>query len=144
MESVDPMTPAPNRRWFAYSLRTLFVVVTLAAVPISLLSLERSRVLARRAIASEMRVQGCTVGGAFSGEPIPGRGDFLNWLSEALGDEGLIPYVIHPQDASEEEIQRVRRAFPEAPMWIERGDGRQKITHRPLDGSWDHISIADD
>jgi hypothetical protein len=25
------MTPAPNRRWFRYSLRTLFVVVTLSA-----------------------------------------------------------------------------------------------------------------
>ena len=26
------MTPAPKRRWFAYSLRTLFVVMTVAAI----------------------------------------------------------------------------------------------------------------
>src|SRR5438874_2731868 len=98
----------------------MFVVVTVVAMLAGFLAMERRRVLVRRAIAAEARDKGWRVGGAGSGEPIVGRGDFMNWLAEALGDEALMPYVVYPEGVSDEEIQEVRKAFPEAPMWIER------------------------
>jgi hypothetical protein len=98
----------------------------------------------RRAIASEASGRGWEVTTEIRGEELRGRGDFLNWIANMLGDEGLVPHVVVPENTSEEAVQEARTAFPEASICIHCKDGTYKTMHRPLDGSWHNLAIDDE
>ena len=113
--------PAVKRRWLRFSLRTLFVVVTLLAVGIGWLT---SIVQARRAIRAELErhagpsfdpykaiiwEQGSISefsGRTWTPNPIP-------WYRRLLGDEPVGTLGL-PIDATEEDRRRIQAAFPEA------------------------------
>ena len=110
------MTPAPKRRWFRFSLRTLFVVMTVFAC---WLGYEINWIRQRHIVVGDTQVQtaryylGVWIDSKtrqshsrriYSVAPWP-----LNWLGEP-GYWG----VALKQGTSDDEVARVRRLFPEA------------------------------
>jgi hypothetical protein len=115
------MTPAPNRRWFRFSLRTLFVVVTILGC---WLAYEFNWIRQRRAVVAEspkwLAYEGEDIGPM--AQPLaPG----LLWLLGEKGYAGVNMVVIvdelddtlvdsWPPDDIKSELQRVEKLFPEA------------------------------
>ena len=72
-------TPKPKRRWFQYSVRTLLVLVTVAAVPCSWVAVKTQQARRERAIAPAIeRIGGTAVWATPSGPA---------WLRKLLGDD---------------------------------------------------------
>ena len=99
---------APNRRWFrfAFSLRTLFVVVTVLCL---WLGWNVQQVQERGRMATRMR------GGVVNipAEPYVGSYDPpLVW--RLTGAKEISNVYISPTDFNEREYNRIRRLFPEA------------------------------
>jgi hypothetical protein len=102
------MTPAPKRRWFAFSLRTLFVVVTvvaIAAYAMTVLSIVRQRQQASRVFP--IRATYANAGDAK-------RPPFV-W--RMLGAETVHVVVLEPA-GTESDVEKLRRLFPEASVAI--------------------------
>jgi hypothetical protein len=55
------MTPAPKRRWFAYSLRTLFVVVTVVSICVAWVAYERRQSRHEFQIVEQLQARNGTV-----------------------------------------------------------------------------------
>jgi hypothetical protein len=55
------MTPAPKRRWFSFSLRTLFVVVTASAAAIGYLTWKAKLLRERNELIETLRGRGAIV-----------------------------------------------------------------------------------
>jgi hypothetical protein len=93
-------------RWFHFSLRTLFVVVTMACVWLGMqVKWIRDR---QRAID--------TVSGWSLGARAP-------WSIRLLGEQGVDRIVLDPQTAKKRErVQQLRHLFPEAKLLIIVGD----------------------
>ena len=120
------MTPAPKRRWFRYSLRTLFVVVTLFGC---WLGYELNWLRQRRSfIADEVSVRerhpthdtwSATITLSAARGKTPPRAPGMLW---AFGEGGLTTVCVLAEGIDEQQLtdrdwQRVRQArrlFPEA------------------------------
>jgi hypothetical protein len=112
------MTPAPKRRWFRYSLRTLFVVVTAVCC---WLGWQAKMVNDRRAMRNDIEESGGKFPSFLSGniEPIQ-EGDqsfALSSIRRWLGDEELPAIYFPRRPASAIDIARARY-FPEATAFI--------------------------
>jgi hypothetical protein len=110
------MTTPPRRRWFQFSLATMFVGVTLTAMSISWSIWELKFVRDRQALIQRLN-QDPTVGGAY-----PASGDIyaktpvetIPFWRRWLGDRTIHVVVVSSDQFSQAEIQLVRRLFPEA------------------------------
>ena len=102
----------PKRRWYQFSLRTLFVVVTLLAIPCSYVGWQAGIVRKREAMRPWLREHGWRVFPATENyEPLPAGA--IPWIRRCFGDEPVFEIGFPPSsDASE--INDVRATFPEA------------------------------
>jgi len=88
------MTDKPKRRWYQYSLRSLFVLTTLVAIACSWYAWEMNEAAERRAAIAKIEKAGGNIGyydplGKFFG---PGFGDpprWYSWLRRLHGDVHL-------------------------------------------------------
>ncbi len=101
---------APNRRWFRFSLRTMFVVVTVLCVWLGYhLNWIRERHNAKVGFG-HLRIDAIYPDGTRYTGPIPCHAPWpLNWL----GEEGH-SLVMVPDNYAKEEIDRIKVLFPEA------------------------------
>jgi hypothetical protein len=108
-----------KRRWCQFSLRTLFVVVTLICI---WLGNDLSRIVERRQIATWVAERGGTV--VNGGDNVRyARDDFsktavkqpvqLSWRRRMLGDIPLTRIEL-PESTSTAQAERAAKAFPEA------------------------------
>ncbi len=114
-----PMSPASNRRWFRFRLRTLFVVVTGLCV---WLGLEASRVHKRNAALQRLRPQALLIS-TVSAErkKAPGERLWIPWSHvreipfsrRIMGDES-IGWIYLKRSAPEEDYILAKSMFPEA------------------------------
>lgn len=106
------MTPAPKRRWFKFSLRTLFVVMTVVAATLGWLSWRFEQARERRTIM----IQYLRAGAGF-GDTDRDRREPLFW--EFFGDVGPIMDIELPSDKfTEADQRRLQSIFPEIPVII--------------------------
>jgi hypothetical protein len=106
---------APKRRWFQFSLRTLFAVVTVIAI---WLGWELKTVRDRRILADWIAANGGRV--FYVGHDPYAAFDFYNqqreWISPLrrhLGDQvATIVYI--PQSATRDDIELISKIFPHA------------------------------
>ncbi len=113
-------TPQPRRRWFGYSLRTLFVAVTLFAV---WLGWELKFIRERNSLRDWIDANGfaCTAAEASPDlppgeqlfDPSPRRVSIPMWR-QWLGDEAIAYIGIGKQSPTHENWQNAKRLFPEA------------------------------
>jgi hypothetical protein len=101
------MTAVPNRRWFHFSLRTMFVVVTLVAVPIAWLGAEIQWLRERQAWRNDDHAN--TVRGWYGGSlrKVP-------WLSQQFGEGPMLWWELLDSAWTEEDRVVLQRLFPEA------------------------------
>jgi hypothetical protein len=113
------MTPAPKRRWLRFSLRTMFVVVTVAACWIGY---DLNWIRQRREAVQQTRFSVDNIDPA-SGTAQEVRAPGLLWL---FGEHGyaVLSYTIPPghdwelSREQEAELQRVARLYPEAELIV--------------------------
>jgi hypothetical protein len=111
------MTPAPNRRWFAYSLRTLFVAVTVFACVIAWIVGEVRFVNQRW----EMRAYLYDRGGHiywYENVAPPATPFWRKWLGDFSGNKVGVPDTCDAGIRSE-----VMRLFPESEFWLMSPEG---------------------
>jgi len=92
---------APRRRWFSFSLRTLFVVVAASGLFLAWLGVQVQWIRDRHEALSHYSV-GTTV-----------RPKKAPWSIRILGEAGA-PVVVVKFSTSMDERERLRRLFPEA------------------------------
>jgi hypothetical protein len=100
---------APDRRRFRWSLRTMFVVVTVFAVWLGwhFSDIHQRQVMRNLIKANKGAV---VVDPRDDGNPSP---DIPKWR-RLLGDEGAVDFIALPDTSSDEQVSQVRRLFPEA------------------------------
>lgn len=102
------MTPAHKRPWFSYSLRTMFVVVTVAAV-LTLLGIELAWLRERRQVAAILKLE-------------PSDSVRAPGISGVFGEKGYaeITLTLSPDPGTSNMtramagVKMLRRLFPEA------------------------------
>jgi hypothetical protein len=102
------MSETPKRRWFRFSLRTLFVVVTVAAIAVGWVVYHLDWMRQRRQALESHAILvpvACDFGLGQCRTPWP-----LWILGEA--DVGAVSFAL-PSSTSDEEVERIRRLFPE-------------------------------
>jgi hypothetical protein len=120
------MTPALNRRWFRFSLRTLFMVVTVFGCWLGWqVSIVRERKSLLRSLESRASdsydpytliftyprsVDGSRLRSKIKWLPKEGS---IPWFRRLLGDEPVGSLGL-PSDMPEQERRHIRQAFPEA------------------------------
>jgi len=114
------MNDKPRRRWFNFSLRTLFIVVTVLCC---WLAWESSVVRNRQAVLSRIRTNSAfniTTAQSYkerypTGTPVPSLAR-IPLVRRLLGDEAIqeIWFYRWVQSFSEEELSQLTRTFPEA------------------------------
>jgi hypothetical protein len=104
---VGPMTPAPKRRWFRWSLRTMFVVVTVFGC---WLGYQLNWIRQRHQLISEQRLLLGELTWMLGEQP-----DRAPWNMRLFGETGwqTITLVI-PKNAPKRYVDDARRLFPEA------------------------------
>jgi hypothetical protein len=124
-EPPKPDPPKRKRRWYQFSLRTLLIVVTLLAVPLSYVGWQAKIVRERRSVADEITQHGGFVHWASTitdnsqpklvisprlniKPPYPN----VSWLRRLLGDDYVL--VIISAGMSDEAYNRAEAVFPEA------------------------------
>jgi hypothetical protein len=105
------MTSAPKRRWFAFSLRTLFVTVTLVAILAAL--------LVRSWHHTRTRLEYVAKAGAVNGHArtMQGYSNRANrWKLGGLlfGDRDVEKIWLYPATYSDADLAYLRSLFPEA------------------------------
>lgn len=127
--------PTPPRRRFRYSLRTMFVVVTIAAILIMWATSEWRFVLDRKALASEFNDRIGPVGyvGPHS-NPTPTIPFWRAWMGDRPRHAIDVPY-----GAPKDDFDRARMLFPEAE--IHRSPSPDEINRyftpaRPMQPDW--------
>lgn len=97
--------PAPKRRWFRFSLRTFFVVVTILAVWLGYqINWIRQRRDVRASTTISIPILCFVTEEASDAPPWP-----LAWFGEKSGG----PEWVLPATTSDEELARVQKLFPE-------------------------------
>ena len=121
-----PDQPSPRRR-FQFRLRTLLIVVTLLGVACAYVGWQAKIVRQRAAMLNWLQgrtpLKNVVYGtpGYDSEQDARGRWSVaindpdLPWLRRLLGDHWIMT-IIHPTAAADDEIERVRKAFPEAQL----------------------------
>jgi len=116
------MNDKPRRRWFNFSLRTLFIVVTALCCWLGWeMSVVRSRQAALSRIKGNMAFSVTTAQSYRerwpAGMSVPTLAT-IPLIRRLLGDEAVQEIVVHRwfQSFSEEELSRLTRAFPEAQL----------------------------
>lgn len=106
------MTAPPKRRWFRFSLRTMFVLVAALGVPLAFLAWQfqiyRVRHAAWRRI-EDNRYE--LVYGWYTSMPSPPR--FFAFRKAIFGDQHGVKVVILPLSTPLREVGELQRAFPE-------------------------------
>jgi hypothetical protein len=103
-ESGGSVISKPKRRWFRFSLRTLFIVLTAVFL---WLGWTVSAIRERKQLLAELVKEGR---GVIDYDP---SNSSLPWHRRALGDTYLMMVDFSP-DTPDEMIERVRKTFPEA------------------------------
>jgi hypothetical protein len=98
--------PKPRRRWFSWSLRTLFVVIAIPAVFLGWIAQDFHRAMHRSAERERIIALGGRVG-------IAGTTSFRHRL---FGD-GDTDIIVLPSSIADSEIDRIGTVFPEAQIW---------------------------
>ena len=100
---TDAIQPAANRRrWFRFSMRTLFVLVTIIGVVAGWVAYQLSWIRQRRAFTYTHRT--------FAGyAPRPNA----PWPLRLFGEEGFL-FVFAQKSTAHTEMERARRLFPES------------------------------
>jgi hypothetical protein len=116
------MNDKPRRRWFNFSLRTLFILVTVLCCWLGWeMSVVRSRQAALSRIKGNMAFSVTTAQSYRerwpAGMSVPTLAT-IPLVRRLLGDEAIQEIVVHRwfQSFSEEELSRLTRAFPEAQL----------------------------
>jgi hypothetical protein len=111
------MQEKPKRRWLRFSIRTLLIVLTIVCL---WLGWQVNTVWQRRGLLNLITERG----GAYlfvadsnpfeaaDREPLE-----LSYIQIRLRDE-LVRWIEVPQDFAERDLQRIRRAFPEAELRV--------------------------
>lgn len=129
------MSEGPSdRRWFRFSLRALFLLVTLVAL---WFGYYRSWMLQRQDARAWMHAQG--IGGSFGG--MSPNSSAFPWGLRLLGEERLEFFLIEyeptsrflepPPDEYLKLVERIRRLFPEADVWDVTPDPKGFETQTP-------------
>jgi hypothetical protein len=100
------MSPAPQRRWFQFSLRTLFVVLTFVAVLAGGLAWELHLAQGRRAALQWIEDRGGEVIYKTSTREMP--------LRRRLTNNPEITFIIMGASFTESDKRRIGALFPEA------------------------------
>jgi hypothetical protein len=101
------------RRRFQFRLRTLFIGVTLLAVPLGYVGWQVKIVRERKAIIEGNELIGAMAIDASGRDKVaPGRPD-IPWIRRLLGDQDYLN-IFAPRSATDEDIERFRSVFPEA------------------------------
>jgi hypothetical protein len=101
-----------KRRWFQFTLRTLFVVVAIMAIACGYVAHEWRTVRERDAIYDRLvSVDRSTISHIVdeNGQPLSS----VSWIRQLLRDR-TIDRIQVPRETSAEECQKIHRAFPEA------------------------------
>jgi hypothetical protein len=120
------MTPAPKRRWFRYSLRMLFVLVTVVCC---WLGYELNWIRQRHAFLAKQRVvfeQTPTLGFPGTSEPVQGATrapDLLSLFGESGVSVLLLQIFVENYDGADsdryDEVRLAKQLFPEAQVsWL--------------------------
>src|SRR6266702_5950070 len=101
------MTTAHKRRWFQFSLRTLFIVMTLFGC---WLGYQLSWIRQRHALLSPQQVYGCGTVTVYQG------GTSAPWSIRVFGEPGYGELIVEVDDCSDADDtkRRVEMLFPEA------------------------------
>lgn len=130
------MECTPRRRWFrfAFSLRTLFVIVTLAALLFGWVAYNYQIVSERKQLLQELRTSlgsitlahatletGEAAAPQSAGYMEPRGHEYarVGWIRRALGDESCVRLAV-PTEIDPALRERIERAFPE--VTIQYGD----------------------
>ena len=135
------MTTRPRRRWFRFSLRTMFVVVTVAGLALGWLVWQIRIVRERKTVLAELQLECGDDFMILTVETMKTEGYKLNdcpripLVRRILGDEPCHSITI-PRTANMQLIERMERAFPESRLSVyERvhpQNARQVATRDPL------------
>ncbi|HZZ73585.1 MAG TPA: hypothetical protein VFE24_15130 [Pirellulales bacterium] len=115
MFDTTPITAPPKRHWHQFSLRTLFVVVTLLAIPCAYVGWQ-AKIVVKRKVMIEKIVEG---GGAFSYfvPPIPPANyappESVPWCRHLLGD-CEVWIIAPPASMEDDQAYAIKEMFPEA------------------------------
>jgi hypothetical protein len=111
----------PKRRWFRFSLRTLFVVVTVICVAIGALPWrEFSLVQHRKQFVSDLNQAGSNKGGSWDGHAYLSSlnsGDRTLSLWRRYCKDHCYPEIELPSKCSQDLIDKAVELFPEAQIW---------------------------
>lgn len=101
----------PDRRWFAFSLRTIFVGVACLA---GYLAWQANIVHGRKTILAEMMHRGATVEKWANLKLVPGETAVdVPMIRRWMGDEAILGFLMN-EVVSESERAAIRKVFPEA------------------------------
>ena len=111
----------PKRRWFRFSLRTLFVLVTLVGVWLGLeIQQIRQRANMLKWLDERPPVDAVFVTPGYDATQNEFNrwrylidDAYLSWFRRFLGDH-FITTVVYPDEATADELRHVKRMFPEA------------------------------
>jgi hypothetical protein len=117
------MDTKPRRRWFSFSLRTLFVLVTLAALVVGWVAWSLNWIRQRREFVHRFELDT----GILTVDPVPSAPGLL-WL---FGEKG-VQHILLPHESEYAEAQRL---FPEAqiigvPEWARKGKYMRRTDRR--------------
>ena len=104
--------PLIRRRWFRFSLRTLFVVVTVLAIFLGCVAYQLTWIQQRRAFADSS----CLNGAYLTFEP--DQNPPAPFPLGLFGERGALDVYLE-RDASQSEIATARRLFPEARVQLD-------------------------
>ncbi len=113
--------PTCKRRWFQFRLRTLFIVITAAAVACAYVGWQAKIVRERKALRERFKGWEIIVQFERQGTPPPAVFPHVSWLRRLLGDEAVGTIYVIPDegqfywgDEKERYEDEIREAFPEA------------------------------
>src|SRR4051794_35746290 len=113
------MTPTP-RRWFQFSLRTMFVAVTLLAIPCTYVAYEARIVAHRKATLEKIVLRGANwhgpIPGVITPPSMPQR--HVPWIRKLLGDPDVEAIAV-PEAFSQPELDEIAAEFPEANVFYQ-------------------------
>jgi hypothetical protein len=126
---------APRRRWFRFTLRTLFVVVTLAAIAASWVAYQINWIRARHTFleiaAAEPRSMQTNIAMALDARL--GRPDLsppAPWSLRIFREPAVALIVVRDEFTASEWVEKARGLFPEARVCFLFGRGIQLQTQR--------------